>query len=81
MTSMTAKSTDIEKKIGALEAEESAIESKTSHLGFRDASRRNRIAEQLDVLHANLRRSESHLPNSERPIDEVNVVNEPSAHE
>ena len=81
MTSMTAKSTDIEKKIGALEAEGSAIESKTSHLGFRDASRRNRIAEQLYVLHAILRRSESHLLNSERPSDEINLGNEPNGHE
>jgi len=65
---MTTKLTDVEKKIGALEAEKSLIESKTSHPGFRDASRRNRIAEQVDVLQANLRRGDSHLPNSERQV-------------
>lgn len=47
---------DIEKKIKVLQAEKSVIEDQTTHHGFRDASRRNRIEEQLDELDETLRR-------------------------
>jgi len=48
---MSTKRSNTERQIEALEAEELVIESKTTHQGFRDASRRNRIEEELSVLH------------------------------
>jgi hypothetical protein len=47
---------DVESRIKVLQAEESAIEDQTTHHGFRDASRRNRIEEQLDELDETMRR-------------------------
>ncbi len=53
---MTNKPTDLEKKIDILQDEESSIESKKNHPGFRDASRRNRIEEEIEVLEESSRR-------------------------
>lgn len=53
---MTNTAKDVEKQIKILQAEESVIEDQTTHHGFRDASRRNRIEEQLDELDETLRR-------------------------
>jgi hypothetical protein len=47
---MSLKKSNTERQMKALEAEELVIESKTNHQGFRDASRRNRIEEELNVL-------------------------------
>ena len=47
---------DVEKKIKVLQAEKSVTEDQTTHHGFRDASRRNRIEEQLDELDETMRR-------------------------
>jgi hypothetical protein len=62
---MTKKLTDIENRIEALQSEESAIENRKTHQGFRDASRRNRIEEKLDVLHETLRREQSPVPDAQ----------------
>ncbi|SNS71657.1 hypothetical protein SAMN05421770_10247 [Granulicella rosea] len=53
---MTKKLTDREKKIDDLQAEESIIESRSTHQGFRDASRRNRIEEEVNALEEASRR-------------------------
>lgn len=53
---MTEKSPNIDEKIKVLEVEVSSIESKATHQGFWDASRRNRIEEQLEVLDEAARR-------------------------
>jgi hypothetical protein len=55
---MTGQSPNTTEQIKVLEAEESILENKTTHKGFRDASRRNRIQEQLEVLHEAARHAE-----------------------
>jgi hypothetical protein len=54
-----------EKMIEALEAEELRIKGKATHQGFRDASRRNRIEEELGSLQENQLRDESSLMNTD----------------
>ena len=58
---MASKSTDTEKKIQALDVEILGIESKATHQGYRDASRRNRIDEELAVLHENQQHDTAYL--------------------
>lgn len=47
---MIKKPSEVEKMINTLEDEEVGIESKVTHHGYRDASRRNRIEEEVDSL-------------------------------
>lgn len=56
---MINEASQVEKKIDALEAEELAIENKATHQGYRDASRRNRIQEEIGALHDVERRDDS----------------------
>lgn len=66
---MTAKSANVAQHIQALEGEESMIEAKTTHQGFRDASRRNRIDEQLSVLRDTLRQDRTIIPAAQNESD------------
>ena len=54
---MTAKSANVAQHIQTLEGEGSMIEAKTTHQGFRDASRHNRIDVELSALRDTLRRT------------------------
>lgn len=67
---MTEQSPNITDQIKVLEEEKSSLENKATHQGFRDASRRNRVEEQLEVLHETVRHSAPY--NIEDPyVDDV----------
>ncbi|MEO6804393.1 MAG: hypothetical protein ABI197_14235 [Granulicella sp.] len=57
---MTGQSPNTTEQIKVLEAEESILENKTTHKGFRNAGCRNRIQEQLKVLHEAARHAETY---------------------
>jgi hypothetical protein len=65
---MAKERTDVANRINTLQAEESAIEDRETHVGFRDASRRNRIEEQLDALHEAVRKNNTSHAAAPRPI-------------
>jgi len=53
------KPSEVERRIDDLKAAELAIENKATHQGYRDASRRNRIEEEVEALDEIQRRDES----------------------
>ena len=59
---MTGKKKVVETEVESLQAEQSVIEDRSQHKGFRDASRRNRIQEQLGALDDAQRRRQASLP-------------------
>lgn len=59
---MTGMKKVVETEVESLQAEQSVIEDRSQHNGFRDASRRNRIQEQLGALDDAQRRRQASLP-------------------
>ena len=59
---MTGMKKVVETEVESLQAEQSVIEDRSQHKGFRDASRRNRIQEQLGALDDAQRRRQASLP-------------------
>jgi len=58
---MTGMKKVVETEVESLQAEQSVIEDRSQHDGFRDASRRNRIQEQLGALDDEQRRRQASL--------------------
>lgn len=54
---MDAKSIDLKTKIHLMQAEKSNLEQSASRQGYSDASRRNRLAEELKLLQETDRRN------------------------